>query len=133
MTALHVSVEELKGGVAVGRQEEDHVLLLDRPESTGGTGRGFNGGHLLLLGWGGCFKSTLIAAAKARDIVVRQLRLSISGELGGKPARFVSFAMHVELELSDESQKQKLIDIAKRGCAVSNTLREVGDMTITVA
>ena len=135
MATMRVWVRSLDGHVSIGRQESDHVLPLDRPEATGGTGLGFNGGHLMLLGWGGCFKSTLLAAAEARDIAVHRLELSISGETADTPYRFEHVAMTVTLDADvDDAGRQKLIDVARNGCAVSNTLqRGVADMEITLA
>lgn len=135
MATMRVWVRSLDGHVSVGRQESDHVLPLDRPEATGGTGLGFNGGHLMLLGWGGCFKSTLLAAAEARDIAVHRLELSIAGETADAPYRIEHVTMSVELEAdTDDAGRQKLIDIARNGCAVSNTLQHgVADMEITLA
>jgi putative redox protein len=134
MATMRVWVRSLDGHVSIGRQEDDHVLPLDRPEATGGTGLGFNGGHLMLLGWGGCFKSTLLAAAEARDIAVHRLELSVAGETAETPYRFERVTMQVTLEADvDDAGRQKLIDIARNGCAVSNTLqRGVADMKITL-
>lgn len=131
MSTMSVWVRSLDGHVSIGRQEQSHVLPLDRPEATGGTGLGFNGGHLMLLGWGGCFKSTLIAAAEARDIEVRGLELAISGETADAPYRFERVNMSVSLDIDgDDDTKRKLIDIARNGCAVSNTLRRGTEMEI---
>jgi putative redox protein len=130
---MKVWVRSLDGHVAIGRQEEGHVLPLDRPEATGGTGLGFNGGHLMLLGWGGCFKSTLIAAAEARDIDVRGLDLTIAGDTADAPYRIEQVRMSVELDADvDEHTKRKLIDIARNGCAVSNTLQQGVEMDISL-
>ncbi len=132
MATLNVTVETLRGHQAIGRQEQDGVLPLDRPVATGGTGLGFNGGHLMLLGWGACFKSTLIAAALARDIAVTRLDLDISGDLIDTPARFSALRMKVLLEGPGEEERQKLVTIARNGCAVSQTLARAADMEITL-
>ncbi|CAN5918764.1 OsmC family protein [soil metagenome] len=131
---MSVWVRALDGHVSIGRQEQGHVLPLDRPEATGGTGLGFNGGHLMLLGWGGCFKSTLLAAAEARDITVRGLELSVTGETADSPYRIERVSMSVTLDAdADDDTRQKLIDIARNGCAVSNTLQRGAEMDITLA
>lgn len=133
MTTMSVWVRSLDGHQSIGRQEEGQVLPLDRPEATGGTGLGFNGGHLMLLGWGACFKSTLLAAAEARDIDVRGLELSITGETADSPYRVESVSMAVTLDAHiDEDDKRKLIEIARNGCAVSNTLRRGAEMNIAL-
>lgn len=131
MPTLSVTVQSLRGHQAVGRQEDDGVLPLDRPPATGGDGLGFNGGHLVLLGWGACFKSTLIAAAEARDVAVHDLRLAIRGETTDGPARFATLHMDVTLEADATAEdRERLVEIAKHGCIVSNTLMRAADMHI---
>ena len=100
MTTMNVTVRVLDGHLAVGRQEDDQVLLLDRPVRAGGTGLGFNGGHLMLLGWGACFKSTLLAAAEGRGIDVNRLEIAVAGETADAPYRFAELRMRVLLEMS---------------------------------
>jgi uncharacterized OsmC-like protein len=130
---MNVSVRMLDGHLAIGRQEEDQVLLLDRPVRTGGTGLGFNGGHLMLLGWGACFKSTLLAAAQARGIEVHRLELAVAGETADAPYRFVELNMRVVLEITGRDQEREhLLEVASRGCAVSNTLRQGAKLSITL-
>lgn len=131
MATLNVTVETLRGHQAVGRQEQDGVIPLDRPVATGGTGLGFNGGHLMLLGWGACFKSTLVAAAHARDIPVTRLDLDISGDLVETPSRFSTLRMTVVLEgPATDDERHKLVTIARNGCAVSQTLSRAVEMEI---
>lgn len=97
MAELTATVELLRGHQAVGQQEEGAVLPLDRPIQAGGSGLGFNGGHLMLMAWGACYKSTLVAAAEARQIEVAVLRLTIRGELAQMPARISRVSMEIEL------------------------------------
>jgi len=133
MTTLNVTVEALRGHLGLGRQEDAGVLPLDRPVATGGTGLGFNGGHLMLLGWGACFKSTLVAAAQARDLPIETLRLSISGDVVSAPSRFGSVRMRVVLEGPESrADREKLVTIAANGCIVSNTLKRATEMHITL-
>ncbi|MDX1621806.1 MAG: OsmC family protein [Nitriliruptorales bacterium] len=131
MPTLSVSVKHMKDHVAIGQQEDTHVLPLDRPEATGGTELGFNGGHLMLLGWGGCFKSVMVASADARDIEVSNIRLAIEGDVVDTPKRFDELRMEVSFDADlAPDEKQKLVDIAAKGCAVTNTLDRATDMTI---
>lgn len=134
MATLTVTVQGLRGHHAVGQQEEDGVLPLDRPVASGGRGLGFNGGHLMLLGWGACYKSTLVAAAEARDIEVRDLRLVIRGEMTDSPSRIAVLHMDVDLDAdASADDKQKLVEIARQGCAVSNTLVRAAEMHVRLA
>lgn len=133
MSAMNVWVRVLSGHVAIGRQEEDHLLLLDRPIPSGGTGLGFNGGHLLLLGWAACFKSTLLAAANARGVEVRHLELTVTGETANAPYRFSELTMNIRLEISgSEEERRHLIEVADKGCAVSNTLRKAAKLNFVL-
>jgi len=133
VAVLKVTIENLHGQVAMGRQEQDHTLLLDRPIATGGRGVGFNGGHLLLLGWGACFKSTLLAAAISREINVTRLELEIEGETTEGPARFSQVSMIIHLGGPEPSEASKLIAIARSGCIVSNTLAAAAEMRVELA
>jgi uncharacterized OsmC-like protein len=119
-----VTVESIQGQFAVGRQESGPVVLLDRPVDKGGRGLGFNGGHLMLLGLGACFKSVLLAAAEARAIEVRALRITITATEAENPFRYDAIDMAVDLD-SDASpeQEEHLLAVAEQGCQVSNTLR----------
>jgi uncharacterized OsmC-like protein len=119
-----VTIESLHGQLALGQQESGPVVLLDRTVDKGGRGLGFNGGHLMLLGLGACFKSVLLAAAEARGLEVRSLRITVTASEADNPFRYDAIEMNVELE-SDASPEAEahLLALAERGCQVSNTLR----------
>jgi uncharacterized OsmC-like protein len=121
-----VTIEVVQGQLAIGRQENDGpVVLLDRPaDRPGGRGLGFNGGHLMMLGLGACFKSVLLIAAEERGIEVRSLRITVTASEADNPFRYDALDMAVELD-SDASpeQQEHLLVVAERGCQVSNTLR----------
>jgi uncharacterized OsmC-like protein len=124
MAGKTVTVEALHGQLAVGQQESGPVVLLDRPVERGGRGLGFNGGHLMLLGLGACFKSVLLAAAEAREIEVRALRITITASEANNPFRYDAIDMKVELETeATPDAEAHLVELAERGCQVSNTLR----------
>lgn len=131
MTTLTASVRLLEDHISLGQQEQGHTLLLDRPKTTGGTELGFNGGHLMLLGWGACFKSNLVAAAAARGVEVRSLSLRLEGDTAKTPNRFSALRMFVTLD-ADASVREKLVTIAGNSCIVSNTLRAATEMDIVL-
>ena len=100
-----------------------HTVLVDRPVERGGEDRGPQGGELLLVSLGGCFASTLLAAIRSREADVSDVRVAVTGTIGGVPERFESMALRVSAKFSDEDLMRKLLAMAERGCLVTNTLR----------
>jgi putative redox protein len=117
--------------VASGR---GHAVVVDRPVDKGGTDLGFLGGELLLASEGGCFLSNLVAAAKAREIRLDRVDVMVRGTQADAPPRFAAIALDVAIE-SDASDEEiaKLLQIAERGCIVSNTLRQGTELTVARA
>ena len=110
-----------------------HPVVVDRPIDKGGNDRGPMGGELLLASLGGCFVSTLLAAVRAREAAVSDVRVSVTGSIGGAPERFEAIAMRVSATHQDGELMRKLIDIAERGCLVTNTLKQAMPVTVEVA
>jgi putative redox protein len=110
-----------------------HPVVVDRPIDKGGNDRGPMGGELLLASLGGCFVSTLLAAVRAREADVSDVRVSVTGSIGGVPERFEAIAMRVSATHQDGELMRKLIDIAERGCLVTNTLKQAMPVTVEVA
>ncbi|HUG37695.1 MAG TPA: OsmC family protein [Candidatus Limnocylindrales bacterium] len=99
-----------------------HEVLVDRPEAKEGADRGAMGGELLLVALGGCFMSNLLAAIRAREAEISDVRVAVAAELEGTPERMTRFTITVDARHDDEALLRKLATIAERGCLVSNTL-----------
>ena len=56
-----------------------HQVLIDRPAAKGGSDAGPMGGELFLAAVGGCFMSNLLAAIKAREADIGDVRAESSG------------------------------------------------------
>ncbi|MCB1021184.1 MAG: OsmC family protein [Acidobacteria bacterium] len=110
-----------------------HRTLIDRPEAKGGADLGPMGGELLLASLGGCFASNLFAAAKAREVSLEGVVITVEGELGEAPQRFASVAMRVSGGGVDRDHLDKLVTIADRACIVANTLRNAVALTVLVS
>src|SRR6202042_1464005 len=82
-----------------------HQVLIDRPAAKGGADMGPMGGELFLAAVGGCFMSNLLAAIKARDAEVSDIRTEVIGTLVEAPARFAA----VELQVAAESVNRELL------------------------
>lgn len=107
-----------------------HEVLVDRPAAKGGADQGPMGGELFLAGIGGCFMSNLLAAIKAREEAISDVRIDVAGTLAETPARFTSVDLWVTAENASEEQFRKLLEIADRGCIMMNTLRAKLDIRI---
>lgn len=111
----------------------NYSSLVDRPEAKGGTDKGPMGGELLLMGLGGCFMSTLLAAVKARDANISDLKVEVNAILEDSPSRFTEIELIVSGKYQDKDLMAKLVTMADRGCIVSNTLRDSVKLTFSIS
>jgi putative redox protein len=108
-----------------------HTFLVDRGVPKGGFDLGPAGGEYMLVSLGGCFTSHFLAAIRAREAAVTNVRVAVTGTLDGTPERFTAFTMDVSAQCADPELARKLITIAARACQVVNTLRQVAPIAIT--
>ena len=109
-----------------------HKILIDRPASKGGHDQGPTGGELFLASIGGCFMSNLLAAIKAREADVSEVRAEVTGSMLEFPARFSGVEVCVSAKYSDRELFEKLVEIAEKGCVMVNTLRGKIDLTVRI-
>jgi putative redox protein len=107
-----------------------HTMLVDRGVAKGGFDLGPAGGEYQLVALGGCFTSHLLAAIRAREAAVSNVKVAVSGTLDGTPERFSGFTLDVTLD-GDPELARKLITIASRACQVMNTMRLAAPVEIT--
>jgi putative redox protein len=110
-----------------------HTVLVDRGVAKGGLDRGPAGGEYLLVALGGCFTSHLLAAIRARDVAMTNVRVDVTGTMDGTPEHFTAFTLDVSADCPDADLARKMVTIAGRGCQVVNTLRPVASLAITYA
>ena len=72
-----------------------HTFLVDRGVAKGGLDLGPAGGEYMLVSLGGCFTSHFLAAIRAREAAVTNVRVAVTGTLDGTPERFTAFTMDV--------------------------------------
>src|SRR6185295_8382376 len=99
-----------------------HTTLVDRGIGKGGLDLGPAGGEYMLVALGGCFTSHLLAAIRAREAAMTNVRVALTGTLDGTPERFADFTIAVSADAQDPQLARKLIIIAARACQVFNTL-----------
>jgi putative redox protein len=90
------------------------------------------GGELFLAAVGGCFMSNLLAATKAREAEIGDVRVEMVGALADSPARFAGVELRVAGERGDRELLEKLVDIADRGFIMMNTLRGKLDVRVRI-
>jgi putative redox protein len=108
-----------------------HTVLVDRPAAKGGLDAGPVGGEYLLVSLGGCFTSHLLAAIRAREAAMSDVRVAVTGTLDGTPERFTAFTLNVTARCEDAELARKLITIAARACQVVNTLRPIASIAVS--
>jgi putative redox protein len=131
MTTIRVDVNQIGPATCEG-SARGHRVLIDRPESKGGHDRGAMGGELLLAALGGCFMSNLLAAIKAREAEIADVRLVVEGTLADSPQRYEAITVTVAAHHSDKALLEKLVTMSDRACIVSNTLRGSVDLKFVV-
>lgn len=109
-----------------------HHVTIDRPTSKGGSDSGPMGGELFLASLGGCFMSNLLAAIKARDSKISDVRTEVTATLADSPSRFVRVELCVIADSDDRGLLEKLVEIAERGCIMVNTLRGTLDLSVRI-
>ena len=111
------------GATATSTHIRSHGVIIDRPESNGGGNAGPMGGEIFLASIGGCFMSTLIAAAKAREISVNDATCAVTGTFLDNPRRFGIVDVTVSCAECQPDELDHLVQVAEKGCIVLNTLR----------
>jgi putative redox protein len=67
--------------------------------------------------------SNLLAAIKAREADIGDVRVEVVGALADSPARFAGVELRVAAERGYRELLERLVEIADRGCIMMNTLR----------
>ena len=111
----------------------DYTIVMDRPSSHGGSDAGPMGGETLLASVGGCFMSTLYAAAQARSIPVEGATCRVTGVFAANPRRFGAIRIEVACDSCPPADLGHLVEVAERGCLVAATLKQGMEVTATVA
>jgi uncharacterized OsmC-like protein len=107
-----------------------HTMLIDRGVAKGGFDLGPAGGEYQLVALGGCFTSHLLAAIRARESALTNVKVAVTGTLDGTPERFTGFTVDVTAD-GDADLARKLVTIASRACQVMNTLRQSAPVEIS--
>jgi putative redox protein len=130
MNELAVMLERT-GATATTTDIRGHQVTIDRPEAGGGSNAGPMGGELFLTSIGGCFMSTFIAAARARNVDAESAVCKVTGTFADNPRRFGDVKLDVSCDSCSPDELAHLVLLAEKGCLVLNTLR--GGLSVTVS
>jgi organic hydroperoxide reductase OsmC/OhrA len=104
-------------------------IRIDEPESAGGGDTGPQPSEVFLASLAGCFTLALYHVAAKRSIELPDISVKATGTYEGPG--FARLAIEVTSTANREVM-EPLIEPAKRVCYVSNTLRNVSDVEVTL-
>jgi uncharacterized OsmC-like protein len=117
-------------------------LIIDEPQSLGGTDHGANPVEYLLASYAGCLSVVAHITAKERGIRLDDLKINISGNLN--PARFmgvsekeragfknISVEIIVKTELNTADKTEWIKEIINR-CPVGDNLKHLTEVDIAI-
>ncbi len=99
-------------------------------------GKGFNLSQtglkavdLMLISVGYCFGLTVEAYAKHKGYEIKNLKIDVVGKKHEKENRYSQITIKVSFDSHlDEEQIQRVMEIGKRGCTVSNTMLKLPEI-----
>lgn len=106
------------------------ALVVDEPESVGGTGTGPMPTDLLMASLSSCYALALAWAARKQGVELPDLEVTATGTYEG--TKFATLVLTVESSLP-EAQLTALLEPARRACYVSNTFAHVPAVTVELA
>ena len=131
MNHMKIQLRQISTSTSEATLRNDQVLV-DRPADKGGADLGPMGGELFLASIGGCFMSNLLAAIRAREAEIFEVRTEVIGTIADSPTRFSTVELYVTADSPSRDVFERLVEIADRGCIMMNTLRGKLDVRIRI-
>ena len=116
-----------QGGYRCEVAARDHRIVVDEPESAGGTDTGPGPTELLLASLASCFTLAVYHVARKRNVEVGAVEVEVTGTYEGLSFRELLVEVHVE---ADPERIDELLERAKGVCYVSNTLTRGPSLTV---
>jgi putative redox protein len=132
-----VEVRNVHGAITAVGSAGPFTVVIDRPETVGGGGLGFNGGELLHLAVAGCISNDLFREADRHGIVLTRVVVTAEGAFDGDPAvsSGISYRVDVSGDATDDALHE-LVRLVDEIAEIPNSLRhgtEVRLAGVTVA
>lgn len=103
-------------------------IVVDEPESVGGTDRGPQPTELLLASVASCFTLAVAYSADKRGVAIESLDVAATGTYDGP--RFSAIRIAVRVAGPSEKEVARLIRSAERVCYVTNTLQNPPEIEV---
>ena len=130
MRDKRLSVESTwEGGYRCTVASRQFRIRIDEPESAGGGDTGPQPSEVFLASLAGCFTLALYHVAAKRSIELPDIHVKATGTYEGPG--FARLAIEVTSGAARDVM-ESLIEPAKRVCYVSNTLRNVSEVEVTL-
>ncbi len=125
MSSTTVHYRLIPGTAAsIGRSDEAHCIIADRPQGkAGGMGLGLNGGELLAFALGGCLSNDLQVLAEAAHEQIADLKIDVTLDFGGSPSRTTAARIAIDCTLESGADPADLIERAKALTNIANSVR----------
>ena len=117
------------GGLRAVTEANGFQIVVDEPETSGGSNTGPQPTDLFLASISSCFAISIAWVARKHDITLSNLNVDAVGRYDGP--KFV----HIEIAVTADNPRPVLEELAKhaeRVCYVTKTLRHGPDITVTI-
>jgi len=118
-----------EGGYRCTVASRQFRIRIDEPEDAGGGDTGPQPSEVFLASLAGCFTLALYHVAKKRDIELPDITVTATGFYEGPG--FARLALEVKSGAGREVM-EPLLEPARRVCYVSNTLRNVSEVEVSL-
>lgn len=117
------------GGMRAVTVVDGFEIVVDEPETHGGTGTGPQPTDLLLASVGSCIALAMAFVARRRGVELLGLEISVTGTYNGLEFERIAATLRSD---TPRDVLEGLVPEAERVCYVSNTLRHGPELVVVV-
>lgn len=139
MAEIFKATAHLQEGVQVKVRSRDFEIIVDEPESLGGTDTGMNPVEMVLCALGACQAIVAGAFAKKHDMTFRDFRVELEGDLD--PAGFMGLSdvrkgyseIRYNIHIDTDEPREKVEEFVKfieETCPVGDTIANPVNLTL---
>ena len=121
-----------EGGVSFAAQIRAHRLVVDQPESAGGSDAGPMPLELLGAALGTCIAYYLQQFMHPRGLPYERMRVEVEQRKGTKPSRIATFVVKVVLPDSMSRTTVEILERVARSCPAHGTLTHAAEVIVAI-